>query len=154
MSLYRQAGGRNTRALVAALLAGVLLGGLVGFLIGHGSADQPSAAELVADARAELQPAADGLELVAIEYRGAVKGGKVVAETEYQATVDAVSRVDDTLTASAEDMRAIDPAGYAAATAAVGRLANAVDAIEPPTRVEALARTAGEKVGVLSGGSK
>jgi hypothetical protein len=154
MSLYRQVGGRGARGLVGALLAGVLLGGLAGFLIGHNSADEPSAAELIGNARAELRPVGDALELVPIEYRGAVRGGRVVAETEYQAAREAISRAEDTLAAAGEDMRAIDPTGYAAATAAVARLAKAVDTIEPPTRVEALARTAGEKVGVLSGGSK
>ena len=135
MSLYRQAGGRSSRVLVGVLAVGVLVGLVAGYLIGRGSVDEPSASEVVADARAELQPVAAGLELVPIEYEGAK---------------EAVARAEADLEAAGEDMRAIDPAGYAAATKAVERLAAALDAAVPPNQVEDLAREASAAVESLS----
>jgi hypothetical protein len=153
MSLYRQAGGRGPRALVAALVAGLLFGALTGFLLGRGSVDDPSAAEAVADVRAELTPAAAGLELVPIEYQGAVRRGEVVASTEYTATQGAAARAAGELGAVAADMRAIDPAGYEAATAAIAHLQAAIDAVAPPARVEALAGRASARLEALAAGS-
>jgi hypothetical protein len=154
MSLYRQAGGRSPRALATVLLAGLLIGGLAGFLAGRGSVEEPSAAEAVADARAELAPVAAGLELVPIEYEGAVRGGRVVARTEYAATQGAASRAADDLASNAEDLRAIDPTGYKAATKAVAQLTAAIDSVARPARIEALASGAGTQVKALSGGAK
>ena len=85
MSLYRQAGGHATRALVVAAVVGVLVGGLIGFLGGRGSADDPSAAEVVADARAGVRPVSTGLEVLPIEYEGSVDRGRITARTEYEA---------------------------------------------------------------------
>jgi hypothetical protein len=150
MSLYRQAGGRSSRVLVGVLAVGVLVGLVAGYLIGRGSVDEPSASEVVADARAELQPVAAGLELVPIEYEGAWSDGKVTAPTEYEGAKEAVARAEADLEAAGEDMRAIDPAGYAAATKAVERLAAALDAAVPPNRVEDLAREASAAVESLS----
>ena len=153
MSLYRQAGGRSSRVLVGVLAVGVLVGLVAGYLIGRGSVDEPSASEVVADARAELQPVAAGLELVPIEYEGAWSHGKVTAPTEYEGAKEAVARAEADLEAAGEDMRAIDPAGYAAATKAVERLATALDAAVPPNQVEDLAREASAAVESLSGPS-
>lgn len=154
MSLYRQAGGYAPRTLIAALLAGALIGGLAGFLGGRGSVEEPSLAEQVSQARAELSPVAAGIELVPIEYEGAVSGGRVTAETEYEATQGAAARAAAGLAAVSEDMRAIDPSGYAAATRAIARLAAAIDEVIPAARIEALARSASEKVEALAGGSE
>jgi hypothetical protein len=153
MSLYRQTGGRSTRTVVAALAAGLLIGLLAGYLIGRGSVDEPSAAEVVADARAELQPVAAGLELVPIEYEGAWSDGKVAAPTEYAGAKEAVARAEASLAAAGEDMRAIDPSGYAAATKAVERLSSALDATVPPDKVESLANQASAAVESLTGPS-
>lgn len=155
MSLYRQAGGYAPRAIVAALIAGVLIGGLAGFLAGRGSVGDRSAAEVVADAQAKLRPVAAGLELVPIEYEGALDDdGRVAAETEYEAAQAAVSRAQAALAAAAEDMRAIDPAGYAAATRSLMQLVAAIDSVAPPSRIEALAARARTRVESLSGGSE
>lgn len=154
MSLYRQAGGFSPRTLVVGLLLAALAGALIGFLVGRGSVEDPSIAEAVADARAELSPVVAGLEIVPIEYEGALRGGRVVAETEYEATQAAVSRTEAALAAVAEDMRAIDPAGYAAATSAVEDLSSAIDSTASQIRIEALAARAQTAVEVLSGGSE
>jgi hypothetical protein len=140
MSLYRQAGGYAPRALAGTLIVGVVLGALAGFLAGRGSVSEPSAAEVVADARAELRPVAAGLELVPIEYEG-----------EADAAASAAIRAQQTLVEAADDMRAIDPVGYTAATRAVSRLRDAIDAVAPPARIEALARAAEARIDALAG---
>ena len=150
MSLYRQAGGYSPWTLVTALAVVALFGGGIGFLLGRDSVDPPTAAEAVADARAELRPVAAGLELVPIEYEGALRGGRA-APSEVDAAREAATRAEAELAMAAEDMRSIDPVGYAAATRAVVRLAAAVEATVPPARVEALAARASAAVEALSG---
>lgn len=152
MSLYRQAGGRSTRAIVATLLAGVAVGLLGGYLLGRGSVQSPSTAQVVAEAREALQPVADGLQLVPIEYEGAVSGGKVRAPTEYEGVGQAVERARESLAGSEEDLRAIDAAGYAAARRAIARLSGAIDALAPTAKVDALARRAQARVSSLAAG--
>jgi hypothetical protein len=134
---------------VAAVL-GVLVGGMAGFLAGRGSAGEPSAAEVVADARAELRPVSTGLEVLPIEYEGSVEGGRVSAPTEYRAARAAVARADEDLAAS-ENARAIDPAGYAAARRSLARLGEAIESVAPPVRVDALARAAQARIDALAG---
>jgi hypothetical protein len=153
MSLYRQAGGRGARTFVAALVAALLIGGLVGFLVGRGSVEEPSAAEVVANAREDLGPVELGLEQVPIEYEGAVRDGRIVARTEYTATQATATRTAEDLDAAAEDLRAIDPDGYEAATAAIEKLEAAIAAVVPPARVEALAVEAGARLESLAAGS-
>jgi hypothetical protein len=154
MSLYRQAGGRGTRALVATLVAGLLIGALAGFLAGRGSVEERSAAEVVAEARAELKPVAAGVDLVPIEYESAVRNGKVVARTEYAATQEAAARAAADLAAASEDLRTIDHGSYEAAAQAIADLEAAIDDVAPPTRVEDLARAASARIEALSGGAK
>lgn len=150
MSLYRQAGRRNPRLLIAALAVGVAIGALAGYGLGRGSVESPSAAEAIAGARAELRPVAAGLELVPIEYEGALRGGKVDSPTEYQAAKDAVARAEEALAAAGEDMRAIDAPRYARARDAVSRLGEAIGAAAPARRIEALAEVAQEEVAALA----
>lgn len=151
MSLYRQAGGRNAGAIVLALAVGLLVGGLTGFLSGKGSAEDPSLAVLVADARAELAPVAAGLELVPVEYASAVRAGQVVEPTEYEASRAAVARAEQSLADAGADLRVIDPTGYSAALDSVRSLSAAVDARAPGAKVESLARMASARIEILSG---
>jgi hypothetical protein len=152
MSLYRQAGGNARRAIAAAALLGVVLGGLIGYLAGRGSADEPSAAEVVADARAGLRPVSTGLEVLPIEYEGSLEEGRVAARTEYEAARAAAARADAALAAASEDMRAIDPAGYAAARRSMARLGEAIEEVAPAARVDALSRAAQARIDALAGG--
>jgi hypothetical protein len=154
MSLYRQAGGFSSRALVAALVVGALVGALAGFLAGRGSVEEPSAAEVVADAREALGPVELGLEQIPIEYEGALRGNRVIAQTEYEAAQATSDRTQAALAETAEDMEAINPSGYAAATRAVDRVSAAIDAVVPPARIEALVALASRQVEVLAGGSE
>jgi hypothetical protein len=150
MSLYRQAGGRNARAVVAALAGGLLVGVVAGLFLGRGSVEEPSAAEVVAEARAELAPVAAGLELVPIEYEGAVRNGRVIAPTEHEATRRAAARAAEDLAGGAEDLHAIDPAGYDAAVAAISDLEEAIDAVAPPSRIEARTQAAKAQIESLA----
>lgn len=152
MSLYRQAGGQAPRTIAVAAIVGALAGGLIGFLAGRGSAGEPSAAEVVADARAELRPVSTGLEVLPIEYEGSVEGGRVSAPTEYRAAEAAAARAEDGLEAASEDMRAIDRAGYAAARRSLARLGEAIDEVAPPARIDALTRAAQARIEALGGG--
>jgi len=152
MSLYRQVGGFSSRSLLGGVLAAAFVGALIGFLVGRGSVEPPSTAEAVAESRVELRPVAAGLELVPIEYEGALQGGRVVAETELEAARSAGSRAESKLEAASEDMRAIDPAGYAAAVRSVARLTAAIEAQRAIQRVDALAREASARVDALADG--
>jgi hypothetical protein len=151
----------NPTALLAAvaLVIALTIGALTGFFVGRGSVAQPSAAEVVADARKALAPVELGLEQVPIEYRGAVRGGRgsyqpgrIVAATEYEAAAATLHRAEAALAGVGEDMRAIDPAGYAAATRSVERLVAAIDTVDPVARVEALAARSNAAVESLAGG--
>jgi hypothetical protein len=152
MSLYRQAGGRSAGAIAAVLITGLLVGCLAGFLIGRSTAPDPSLSELVADARAELAPVAAGLELVPVEYGNAVRSGRVVEPTEYEASQAAVARAEQALTAAGTDLRAIDPAGYAAAVESMKLLSSAIEARAAAARVDTLAQAASAKVESLASG--
>jgi hypothetical protein len=151
MSLYRQAGGFSPRTLALVAVAALLVGALAGYLAGRGSVDEPSVADLAAEARNELRPVAAGIELIPIEYEGAVDAGGVAAPTELEATQGAASRAEEALEASAGDMKAIDPAGYAAARRSLTELSAAIDAVAAPARVNALARAAEARVAALAG---
>jgi hypothetical protein len=134
-----------------AIVLAILIGALVGYLLGRGSVDDPTVAELASESRAELRPVAAGIELIPIEYEGAVDSGGVAAPTELEATKGAAARATEALEASADDITAIDPAGYAAARRALRELAAAIDEVAPPARVNALARAAEARLAALSG---
>jgi hypothetical protein len=126
VSLYRQASGVGRGALVALGICCLVIGALAGFAIGRGSAEEPTAAELIADARAQARPALSALELVTIEYPEAVRGGEIVAETEYEAAVAQADSAADTLAAGEDGLGELDPGGLADAEAAVDEVVRRV----------------------------
>jgi hypothetical protein len=142
MSLYRQASGASRRTLVMIGLGCLLAGIAVGFALGRGTAPDPALSELAAEARAEVRPAINALELVTIEYPEAVRGGKVVAATEYEAAVAQAASAADALAAAAPDLRQLDPGGHAAATEAVDEVVRLVGEEAEPGAVEAAAEDA------------
>jgi hypothetical protein len=130
---------------------GCLLAGIaVGFALGRGTAPDPALSELVAEARAEVQPATNALELVTIEYPEAVRGGRVVAESEYQAAVAQAGSAADALAAAAPELRQLDPGGHAAATEAVDEVVRLVGEEAEPGVVEAAAEDASAAVEALA----
>ena len=150
MSLYRQAGGPSGRLAIGVGLAALVLGGAAGFAIGRGTAPEPTLDELIADARTGLRPALSAIELVGIEYGEGVDGGEVVAETEYEAARSQAQVAVDTL-AAADDLRALDPDGVAAAEREVARVQELVGQRADEQDVDAALDAASEDVSALSG---
>src|SRR5215218_7369483 len=126
MSLYRQAGRTSGRTIAIAAVAALVAGLAAGFALGRASAPEPTLAEGVADVRAKLQPAQDGLELAVTEYGQAVRDGRVVAPTEYEAAQADVQRAAAAVAGVRADLRALDPARAAALERAVAALDDAV----------------------------
>lgn len=127
MSLYRQTGRRSPGAILAALAAGLVIGALIGFLVAEASDDEPSLAEQVASLREDARPVFSALELVAIEYRPAVRGGEVAAPTEYQATLDAAGRAQQFFAEIRPDIEALDSMRAAGVQGSIERLTGLVE---------------------------
>jgi hypothetical protein len=141
MSLYRQAGRASGRAVAAAAVAGLLAGGLGGYLAGSSGDDapEPSVAAAVADLREGLRPVRSALDLVGIEYAQAVRGGRVVAATEYAAARSSVQRARIAFAAQRADVAALSPRGARAIEAGLARLERLIAARAPAERVRAAA---------------
>jgi hypothetical protein len=127
MSLYRQAGRarRNRRIAIAAAAAVVAIVVLVIVLASSGGGP-PSHAKRVASARSAAAEALDGVELLTVEYGQAVKGGRVVAPTEFAAAKADVQRARQSLAGHVADFEAVDPAAFRQASDALGALAATV----------------------------
>jgi hypothetical protein len=148
MSLYRQSRGARGRAVAIAAVVALLGGAVLGFTLGRGTAPEPSIAEQVADLQARVEPALDGLALVPDHYaQGLEAGGSV----QYEGSVQQAEAARDAFTAEADDLRAINPAGYDAAEAKIGELLAAIEARKPPAEVERLAAEAEAAVAAASG---
>lgn len=127
------------------MLVGVLalVGGLaVGYLVGHSSAPDPSLADNISSLRDDLNPAQQGLQLARTEYGQAVKKGRVVEPTEYQAAKSDVQRAEDAVTGARSDLRSLNPRGAAALARAVEALSGAIASKQPAPRIDALSRRA------------
>jgi hypothetical protein len=108
MSLYREVGGGARRLAIVAALA--LVAGLAGGIaLGRASKGEPSLADKVADVRDEYQQVPSALELLAIEYPQAVRGGRVVAQTEHTAAKADVEHARKAFEGFRDDLRAIFP---------------------------------------------
>lgn len=138
MSLYRQAGRVSGRVLGLVAAGSVIVGLLAGFALGRGTAPEPTIAEKIAALRAEVRPAEQGLELTATEYGQAVRGGRVIAPTEYEAAQADVKRAADTVAAAGADLRALNPARAAALDRAIAAVRAAVSRRADPAEVQRL----------------
>jgi hypothetical protein len=126
MSLYRQAGRASGRTLAIAAVVACVVGLALGFVLGRVLAPEPTLADKVADLRAKVAPAREGIELSATEYAQAVRDGRVVAPTEYSAAKADVQRAADTIASARDDLRALGAARAAALEKAVADLQAAV----------------------------
>jgi ABC-type sugar transport system substrate-binding protein len=142
MSLYRQPGRASGRTLALAAVAALLAGLVAGLAIGRATAPDPTLAEKVADLRSQVRPAEQGMELTATEYAQAVRGGRVVQPTEYQAAQADVKRVTDTLAAARADLHALNAGRAAALERAVAELSAAVNRRADPVEVQRLSDAA------------
>lgn len=139
MSLYRQPGSRSFRLAIGAAALGLVVGLAIGLLAGRGGGEPPSLRESLASVRDRLRPASSGLELVAIEYREAVRGGRVVAPTEYAAARADLRRARQAIEVSKADLVALQPRLTARLEAQLKELERLVAGRTPAPRVVALA---------------
>jgi hypothetical protein len=151
MSLYRQAGRMSGRTLAIAAAVALVIGLAAGFALGRATAPNPTLADKVADLRAKLAPAREGIELSATEYGQAVRDGRVVAPTEYSAAKADVKRAADAVAASRTDLRALDPARAAALERALAALSAAVNRRTDPATVRRLGVAASAALGAAIG---
>ena len=147
MSLYREAGRTSWRALVAGVVIALLVGGAAGYAIGRSSAPDPSLADQVADLQGRLAPAREAIELTTTEYPQAVRDGKIVAPTEYQAAKADVARARDSIAAALADLRAVDAARAQRLKETVAALGTAVDRRVATSEVDELARAVSNALG-------
>ena len=144
MSLYREAGRarRKRRIAVGAAIAAVLVVVLVVVLASSGGSGPPSHPQRVASARSAAAEALDGIELLTVEYGQAVRGGRVVAATEFGAAKADVLRARQSLADHRADFEAVDPAAYRRAEQALGTLAATVGRRADITQAVRTARVA------------
>jgi hypothetical protein len=148
MSLYRQPG-RARPALIAGVVGVTLVIGLaIGFAIGRGTSPDPSAEDVVAQLRTQLQPLGTGLKLLPTEYPQAYAG----AGNETAGVRGNAERMQATLRAAAPDLRVLDPAGARALEQRVQALAAAVAAKAPPAEVQRLTTEASDALAQVPGG--
>jgi hypothetical protein len=126
VSLYREAGRhrRNRRIAIGAAIAAIAFVVLIVVLATSGG--PPSHADRVKSAKSAASEALDGIEVLTVEYGQAVRGGRVVAPTEYAGAKADVQRARSSLTGHQADFEATDPAAYRRALAALDALAAAV----------------------------
>jgi hypothetical protein len=126
MSLYREAGRarRNRRIAIGAGIAAIVLIALIVVLATSGG--PPSHADRVKSAKSAAGEALDGIEVLTVEYGQAVRGGRVVAPTEYGGAKGDVQRARASLTDHRADFEATDPAAYRRSLAALDALAATV----------------------------
>jgi hypothetical protein len=151
MSLYRQAGRTGGRTLLVAAAVALLVGLVGGYVLGRATAPDPTLAEKVADLRSTLGPAAEGIELSATEYPQAVRDGRVVAPTEYQAAKADVQRAKDAVAGSRADVRALDPSRAASLDQALDALGSAIDEKGDPNQVRQLSSDAANALNAVLG---
>src|SRR5689334_24378145 len=151
MSLYRQAGRTSGRTLLIAAVVALLVGLVGGYVLGRATAPDPTLAEQVADLRTTLGPAAEGVELSATEYPQAVRNGKVIAPTEYQAAKADVQRAKDAIAGARADVRALDPSRAASLDQALDALGSAIDEKADPNQVKQLSGDAANALNAVLG---
>src|SRR3954465_11607140 len=152
MSLYRQAGRASGRTVLIPAAAAVRVGLLAGFVLGRSTAPKPSLADKVADLRASLAPAREGLEPAPTEYGKAGRPGRAAAPTEYGAAKSDVQRASDAIARHAADIRALSAARAAALDRAMAVLRNRVTPRADPATVRRLSDAASAALRAAGGG--
>jgi hypothetical protein len=134
MSLYREASGRNPKAVVAAVLGGIALVA-IGFALGRATAPEPSVQSQLHELRADARQAADGFELVAIHYGAADDSTREAASAQLGRAETSFERIEDELVL-------VDPEDVRAARNAIEELSSLVVAGAPAAEVERAAEEA------------
>ena len=156
MSLYRQPGRARARTTTIIATVTLLVGGGIGYAIGaaaSGGDDDVSVSEAVAHLRRDLQPVANGLELVTTEYPQGVEDGRVVAQTEYEAAKADVARARRVVADHADDLQALVPDRAADLQRTLAALASALETRADEAGVERLAGQATDALRAVLGPS-
>jgi hypothetical protein len=140
MSLYREAGRRRGWPIALAAVIGVAIGVVAGLLVGDSGGG--SLSDEVDELRSDVGPAAGALELVRIEYAEAVRGGKIVAATEFDAARSHAERARGLVEENVDDLAALGKAEAEEARTAIDRLSRLIDSHAPPAHVNAASRDA------------
>jgi hypothetical protein len=151
MSLYRQAGRTSARTLLIVAVVALVVGLAGGYALGRATAPEPTLADNVADMRAKLGPASEGIELTATEYGQAVRGGHIVAPTEYEAAQADVERADAAVASVRTELREFDATRAAALEKALAALGAAVNGKDDPARVKQLSDDASTALNAVLG---
>ena len=125
MSLYREAGGDARGGLVAGAVA-LVIGLGAGYAIGISNTEEPSLTDSISALRGDLAPVTNGLDLLGGEYPQGVKGGEIVAQTEYDGSVSNVERINATFSDHAVELEQLDPKGTADLGSTLDELQRAV----------------------------
>ena len=125
MSLYREARGDARGGFVAGAIA-LVIGLGAGYAIGSSSTEEPSLADSISALRGDLAPVTNGLDLLGGEYPQGVKGGEIVAQTEYDGSVSNVERISSTFSDHAAELEQLDPKGTANLGSTLDELQQAV----------------------------
>jgi hypothetical protein len=142
MSVYREPATRRARAAGIAAVVGLLLGALAGFLVGRASVEEPSLGEQIGEVQEEIRPGLNALELVGIEYPEGVRGGRVVAETEYRAAESQADSAAAAVDAARQDLELLSPAGTRRASRIIAELQRLIGERAEPGAVQRAAREA------------
>jgi len=151
MSVYRDPAGRRGRTVAVVAVVAALLGVAGGYALARATDDDPSLADQVAELRERVEPALSALELVTIEYPQAVRGGEVVAETEYEAVESQLASAAATLDSAAADLSVISPREVESAEQSIADVEGLVGDLADPADVERAALEAREAVALAAG---
>ena len=147
MSLYREAGARRKTVVIGAAIA-LLVALIGGFVLGRASVGEPKAQEVVERLRTQLEPVANGLELLPNEYEQAQAG----SGAEGVGVKGNVDRIETSLRGAMPDLDVLDPDGAKELEGAVSSLAGAVGGNAPPAQVKQLAAAASSALARVPGG--
>jgi hypothetical protein len=146
MSVYRQAG-RGRPALLAAVAVAALLAGVgLGAALFGGDDSEPSLRDAIGRLRGDLRPATESLDALPIEYEQGVRGGRVVAPTEYDGARGHLEQATKTVRAAHDDLALLSPADAAAVDKSLATLTSLVSRHADAAQVEAAARAAAEAI--------
>ena len=148
MSLYREAGRHSSRNVAIAAIVALVVGLGLGFALGRSTAPEPSAADVVAHVHSQLQPVADGLELIPNEYAQAYRGEGV----ESKGVQGALDRVQAGIADAKADLEQLNPSAARALEANIAVLATGIRTKAPPADIKRAAEQAQESLRAVPGG--